>query len=395
MAATAPRSAWPDPRAYPQLRFMGSKHRLLPWLEGVLGELEFDSALDAFSGSGCVAYLLKTMGKEVRANDFLQFTCDLTRATVANSHATLGEDDLAAVREPAPGGARFIEETFRGIFFADEDNRFLDRVVHHAAALDPARRALVLASLHRACLKRQPRGVFTVSGLGRYDDGRRDLRLSLEEHFLESAALFNGLVFDNGREHRVTCGDVFALDGPDLDADLVYLDPPYVPRADDNCYIKRYHFLEGLSTYWQDAEFHPTSRVRKLAKRHTPFSYRREAERRIPPPLRALRGEHDRPLVLLERLPGPGRPDAAAAGAQGGGDRARAGAPLPLRHPPRRGAAAGSRVRVPDRRRLSCAARQEPVPSLRSPLRRGHQPGTAARYASYSAPKVRARVGSS
>jgi DNA adenine methylase/adenine-specific DNA-methyltransferase len=278
--AAAPRRepAWPDPRAYPQLRFMGSKHRLLPWLDGVLGELEFSSALDAFSGSGCVAYLLKTMGKEVRANDFLAFACDLTRATVANSHATLCDDDLAAVREPAPGGARFIEETFRGIFFGDEDNRFLDRTVHHAAALDPARRALVLASLHRACLKRQPRGVFTVSGLGRYDDGRRDLRLSLEEHFLESAAVFNALVFDSGREHRVTCGDVFALDGPDLDVDLVYLDPPYVPRADDNCYIKRYHFLEGLSTYWRDAEFHPTSRVRKLAKRHTPFSYRREAD---------------------------------------------------------------------------------------------------------------------
>jgi DNA adenine methylase/adenine-specific DNA-methyltransferase len=33
--------------------------------------------------------------------------------------------------------------------------------------------------------------------------------------------------------------------------DLVYLDPPYVPRSDDNCYMKRYHFLEGLSCYWK------------------------------------------------------------------------------------------------------------------------------------------------
>src|SRR5213075_2132444 len=96
------------------------------------------------------------------------------------------------------------------------------------------------------------------------------------EHFLESVPLFNRLVFDSGRQHRVTCSDLFDLGKPV--ADLAYLDPPYVPRADDNCYIKRYHFLEGLSTYWRGVEFHPTSKVKKLRKRYTPFSYRREAE---------------------------------------------------------------------------------------------------------------------
>lgn len=50
-------------RNYPQLRFMGSKYRLLPWLHETLGQVEFDTALDAFSGSGCVAYLLKSMAR--------------------------------------------------------------------------------------------------------------------------------------------------------------------------------------------------------------------------------------------------------------------------------------------------------------------------------------------
>ena len=49
---------------YPQLRFMGSKFRLLPWINDVLSDLRFETALDAFSGSGCVSYLLKTMGKD-------------------------------------------------------------------------------------------------------------------------------------------------------------------------------------------------------------------------------------------------------------------------------------------------------------------------------------------
>lgn len=68
------------------------------------------------------------------------------------------------------------------------------------------------------------------------------------------------------------------FDLPLAPPDLTYLDPPYVPRADDNCYIKRYHFLEGLASYWKGVEFHPTSKVKKLRKRYTPFSYRREAE---------------------------------------------------------------------------------------------------------------------
>jgi len=278
---TAPRAAATGSaaryRAYPQLRFMGSKHRLLGWIERVLGQLEFETALDAFSGSGCVSYLLKTMGKSVHANDFLRFARDLASATVVNSSETLSEDDVALLLSPAPARRRLVEQTFRGIFFPDDDNRFLDQAWAHLPALSEAKRSLALAALYRSCLKRQPRGVFTVSGFGRYDDGRRDLRLSLREHFVESVEVLNPLVFDNRRSHRATCSDVFALELPEP-PDLVYLDPPYVPRADDNCYIKRYHFLEGLSSYWDGVEIHPTSKVRKLRKRYTPFSYRREAE---------------------------------------------------------------------------------------------------------------------
>jgi DNA adenine methylase/adenine-specific DNA-methyltransferase len=56
--------------------------------------------------------------------------------------------------------------------------------------------------------------------------------------------------------------------------DLVYLDPPYAPPKDDNCYIKRYHFLEGLSVYWQGQQIMENTRTKKLSKRYTPFSYK-------------------------------------------------------------------------------------------------------------------------
>lgn len=256
---------------------MGSKYRLLPWLHDTFASLRFETALDAFSGSGCVAYLLKAMGKQVVSSDTLRFATAVGTATVENPGATLRPSDVARlVAAPGPH-PRFIEETFGGVFFTPGDLRFLDRVSANLRRLrNPYRRALAVAALVRACVKRQPRGVFTVAGdPERYKDGRRDLTLSVEEHFLEQAAAYNDCVFDNGRPNRALRQDVFEADPRGVD--LVYLDPPYVPRSDDNCYVKRYHFLEGLACYWRGVELLPETRVRKMAKPFTPFSYRRTA----------------------------------------------------------------------------------------------------------------------
>lgn len=261
-------------RVYPELRYMGSKSRLLPWIHGVLSTLDFETAADPFLGSGCVAYLLKCMGKRVVGSDFLNFPTVIAKAAVENSTYQLDGPAMKRLLSRARGG-RFIERTFAGIFFTREDLQFLDRICQNVGRLDNEyRQAVTRAALIRSCLKKQPRGVFTVGG-NRYDDGRRDLRLSIEEHFLEQVGHFNAVVFSNGRRHTIRRGDVFGM--PRTDVDLVYLDPPYVPRADDNCYMKRYHFLEGLSSYWHGVEIMPETKVKKIVKPFTPFSYRHTA----------------------------------------------------------------------------------------------------------------------
>jgi DNA adenine methylase/adenine-specific DNA-methyltransferase len=262
---------------FPELRYMGSKHRLLPWLHGVLRSLDFETAADPFAGSGSVAYLLKSMGKQVFASDFLNFPAVLASATVANNKHRINANalkQLVAVRRKGP---HFIEETFGGVFYAKSDLQFLDRVSANIDDLThPQQRALAKAALIRSSLKKQPRGVFTISGdLSHYDDGRRDLRLSMEEHFAEQVAVFNKVVFDNGKRHTVKRADVFSLKPTGVD--LVYLDPPYVPRSDDNCYMKRYHFLEGLSCYWRGVRIMQDTKVKKIEKPHTPFGSRKTA----------------------------------------------------------------------------------------------------------------------
>ncbi len=264
-------------RRYPIMRYMGSKFRLLPWIHALLLELDFDRALDAFSGSGCVGYLLKAMGKQVTSADFLNFPTTIASATIANPGVKVSPRDLTKLETYDPQHRRFIQNTFGGIFFTSEDLRYLDRISWNINKFrNQHRRAVATAAMIRSCAKRQPRGVFTVAGdPEKYKDGRRDLQLSIQDHFREHLEVYNAAAFDNGRDNRAIRCDVFSLDPTNID--LVYLDPPYVPRSDDNCYMKRYHFLEGLSCYWQGVEIMRTSRVKKIAKPYTPFSYRKTA----------------------------------------------------------------------------------------------------------------------
>lgn len=267
----------PNVENFPQLRFMGSKYRLLPWIHDVLSEYKFASSVDAFSGSGCVSYLLKTMGKSVLSNDFLLFCAQITKATIENEKEVITEKILSRLLRDSPGHEHFVENTFTDIFYSPSDLRFLDLISWNIRSLtNPYLRALAQTALTRSCIKRQPRGVFTVAGdPEHYKDGRRDLRLSLQEHFLEQVEIYNRCVFANHCRNRSIHGDIFDLKVKDVD--LVYMDPPYVPRSDDNCYVKRYHFLEGLVRYWDGVKIMESSRVKKIEKSFTPFSYRKTA----------------------------------------------------------------------------------------------------------------------
>lgn len=261
--------------AYPRLRFMGSKYRLAPKLAEIFATLPPGPAVDAFSGSGVVSYTLKATGRRVLASDQLAFASALTRATVANDCDRLTAQDVDLILAANRDGRDFIATTFDGLYFDHADREFLDAASSNLETLSDAKQAIAISALCLAAAWKQPRGVFTVT-TPRYDDGRRQLRMSLRHLFVEAVAAFNGAVFAGATgpsDSRV--GDVFDID-PDPYS-LAYLDPPYAPPRDDTCYIKRYHFLEGLATYWRGQEIMWETRTRKLKKRYTPFAYKRSA----------------------------------------------------------------------------------------------------------------------
>lgn len=168
---------------YPNTRYMGSKRKLIPTIAQVVKQLDPKSALDAFAGSGCVAYLFKEMGLEVTSNDFLKFSYHIANASIANSKTKLTDKDIDFLINTKSGGHNFIQTKFKDLYFSDEDNAFLDNLWWNINLLkDEHKKSLAFAAVSRACIKRRPRGMFTYTGF-RYDDGRKDLTRSLKEHF--------------------------------------------------------------------------------------------------------------------------------------------------------------------------------------------------------------------
>lgn len=255
-------------KKFPSTRFMGSKEKLLPHILGVASQFKYDSVLDLFGGSGVVSYLFKTEGKRVFSNDYMAFSANITKALVENNHITLSEHDLEIILDGKTKTDNFVSETFKDLYFYDNDNAFIDMVRANLKRLnDNNKKTLVLAALVRACLKKRPRGIFTYTG-HRYDDGRRDLTLSLKEQFLEAVEAVNGAVFDNGKDNISNHGDAMEIV---QQADLVYIDPPYYSRLSDNEYVRRYHFVEGLVRDWQGVEMQWHTKTKKFKSYPTPF----------------------------------------------------------------------------------------------------------------------------
>jgi DNA adenine methylase len=261
--------------SFPPTKYMGSKRALLPFIFDSLSHLKFDTVLDAFSGSACVAYGFKQCGHQVHSNDFLRFAFRVAHATIENNGTRLDENDVNQLMRRNKNARTFIQETFAGLYFSEEENAFLDNVSANLQEMkNPLKRSLALASVCRAAMKKRPRGIFTFTGRKGWD-GRADLRLTLREQFLQAVRQFNAAVFSNRRRNRAFCSNVFDIDPKPYD--LVYIDPPYVSPYSDCDYTRRYHFLEGLCTYWVGVELMPQTVTKKIRSYPTEFSTKEKA----------------------------------------------------------------------------------------------------------------------
>ncbi|OQX11360.1 MAG: DNA adenine methylase [Thiothrix lacustris] len=260
---------------FPSTRYMGSKSKLLSEIWAIASQFEFDSVCDLFAGSGVVSYLFKSQGKQVISNDYMAMSNTLTKALIENNNVQLSAAEAINLLTGTAPTDRFVETTFAGLYFNDDDNRLIDRLRDNIKTIhDPYKQAIARAALIRACVKKRPRGIFTYTG-NRYDDGRKDLKLSFEEQFLQAVSTINAAVFDNGKVNKSLCKNSMEVSAKGCD--LVYLDPPYYSPYSDNEYVRRYHFVEGIARDWEGVEIQEHTLTKKFKSYPTPFSSRKGA----------------------------------------------------------------------------------------------------------------------
>ena len=255
---------------YPTTRYMGSKQKLLQHISESVKNLEFDSVVDLFSGSGIVGYMFKAQGKKVISNDHMHMSHTFTKALVENNGVTL---DLLKAKKLLLKNAlsdKFVQKTFKGLYFTNSENILIDNIRANIKELDNEyEAAIAMMALIRACTKKRPRGIFTYVG-DRYDDGRKDLQTSLSQHFIDAVKTINNAVFDNSKKNEARNTDAMKL--KPLKNSLVYIDPPYFTPKSDAEYVRRYHFVEGLARDWEGVEIQEHTLTKKFKGYPTPFS---------------------------------------------------------------------------------------------------------------------------
>jgi adenine-specific DNA methylase len=242
----------------PSTRYLGSKRKIVNWIWSNIKNLHFDSFLDAFGGTAVVGYYAKRHGKRVIYNDILKFNFQIGLSLIENDSVQLGESDVSFLisRHSDVDYPTFIQDTFKGMYYTDAENMWLDMVVTNINMLkDKYKRALAFAALGQACLVKRPFNLFHRRNLYlRLKNVKRSFHNNVtwnkpfEEHFRRFVEEYNSLVFSNGQHNEAYNLDVFDLGF--VDADMVYLDPPYIPlNGSSPRYDLCYHFLEGLVNY--------------------------------------------------------------------------------------------------------------------------------------------------
>lgn len=247
----------PEVHNFPSTRYQGSKAKLCDWIWEQIAHLDFNTCLDAFGGTGAVAYRFKQEGKAVTYNDLLRFNYYIGVALIENNSVQLTSEQIENLLTPSSDieYPSFVYNTFHDIYFTDAENKWIDQTLTNIRQLqDSYQFSLAFFALCQACIVKRPYNLFHRKNLYvRLADVERSFgnKTSWDRPFplwfrafVEEA---NQAVFDNGKVNGAYQLD--AVDVP-LEFDLVYFDPPYIPASGVGVdYLDFYHFLEGLTMY--------------------------------------------------------------------------------------------------------------------------------------------------
>lgn len=280
-------------------RYLGNKTRLADWIVSKIGHVLPDGATvaDPMCGTASVSMALARAGYSVTAADALTFPVVHARARLLAKRApdfdALGGYDgaLAWLRSVKPVEGYFFHEFGESgepangrsprLYFSAANAAHIDGIRHGirdlmaAGALDAVEHAVLLHHLILATNR-----VANISGT--YGYFRRKLSETARRPLTFEPAEFE----HSPGDHSVRQGPVEEL-APSLQADAVYLDPPYTKRQ----YAGNYHVLETLAR-GDEPVAAGDGGLRPWTDQASDFCYRRSAGQAFRETLKRLEAPH-------------------------------------------------------------------------------------------------------
>lgn len=247
----------PTVAKFPSTRYQGSKHKFADWIWDCIKDIPFHSALDAFGGTGSVAYRLKKEHKQVTYNDILPFNYIIGKALIENKNTYLDDYEIDALltKHDDIVYPNFIERTFKDIYFTDQENGWLDIVSTNIRHMDDVyKQAIAYFALFQSCIIKRPYNLFhrrnlyvRLQDVERSFGNKRTWDTPFEVHFRRFVEEANNAVFDNEKTCCSINCNAFSIE-PTFD--FVYIDTPYLNNKGVGVdYADFYHFLNGLVDY--------------------------------------------------------------------------------------------------------------------------------------------------
>jgi adenine-specific DNA-methyltransferase len=262
-------------------KYLGAKHRLLPFIEEVITGCcsRIGVFVDAFSGTGVVANRFLGIADQVVANDFL-YSNYITNRAFLEVLPGLGNPSrlrrfLLQLNELPPS---------RGYVTAAFGDRYF--TIENAARIDTCREAICEASLRGTLSSGEVAVALTsllyaadkvANSAGQYDAFLNNLGQSSYDqegrHRVDSS-VYSPLALRMpataaGRPATVLNRETNEITAA-LAADVLYLDPPYNSRQ----YVDLYHVLENIAL-WSKPAVH--GKTRKFDRSHLRSAYSRRS----------------------------------------------------------------------------------------------------------------------
>ena len=250
------------------IKYIGSKRALLGHVtSAIAGALPRGGTVcDLFSGTARVGHALKKQGFRVWSNDHNAYAHTLATAYVQADRERWhdkAEAVLAELRTVAPEAGWFTKAFCEDArYFTPENGARIDAIRDRIAAmaLEPELEAIALVSLMEAADR-----VDSTAGL-QMAYMKSWASRALNPLALRMPDILPGVA---AGACRATQADAVAL-APEVEADLVYLDPPY----NQHSYLGNYHCWESLILWDQPETYGIANKRIDVRTRKSPFNSR-------------------------------------------------------------------------------------------------------------------------